>query len=607
MSDLSSYYSLLFSTEITVFGIISAVILVFVQLIYSNYSYRQIWNVFKDPGIKLFFGLCALDLLMTAAAVYILLVYPTIIYLGPFSSIGVVTHPLYAFSCLLLIGVSILFFGVLIVTNIRHLQPHRAIHILARSLRYNDFRDFLWRRYPLEPPFNLLIGTVHLTWDDQENIETDEGRAVRLSTKSEANRRELDSIESEINSINQRVADAEDPLLPLRDMMIQFIKRSDLSSLAEASNVLSSTCKEFLGKIRSTTGEKWTPEGSLPMSLTKHLIGTLQTILEIADREGLDSAKKDILAVSVSYATYLFGCGRYLELEAILMFWQKVADESIGKSSSTFQLIIEYYGQICELIVDSLVESPASSREDTREDVLNRAFHKLGWLGERLLEKVPMESSSIMSNYEYSNEYDALLNFLLNASDKYDRQLPTHYPLAYFDALYVVLRKLIDVYKQRKDADLDEDLFRISYAFSSFAERAISARNAIGAALAVLRVWEVHEDLKKAKLDKQALDVVKPLVRIGILAAAYRNRLERVDFLSKPIHEWIAEKLVESGENYEDDIAREYIHVAVENSDGHENAWAYLKELGIRMSNNFGFAFDPVTGDDYPKDDPRRK
>lgn len=603
-----NFYNLLFSTEIAVFGIISAVILVFVQLIYSNYSYRQIWHVIKNKYLVGFFVLSIIDLLMTAAGIYLLVVSSSSAFrIFQFSPESVITHPIYALVCLVLIFVSISFFIILIVKNITYLQPHRAIFLVAKGIQYEAIRNFVWKKYEPKSPFNLHFSSVGYLFDDVDDKESKEDRDVRLRAELEAGNKELDAIEEEIKAIKQKVANAEDPLLPIRDMMILFIKRSDLSSLNESSSLLSSKSIDFITKIPRSEPDGWIPDDSLPMGFTKHLVETLHALMEIAEKEGIESAKQEILKVSLSYATSLFSLGYYQEVQEVESFWQRVADTSIGKSSTIFKNILEYYWMLGVEVFDSLEENQDIEKQGGRENVLDSIFRNVGWLGERMLVKLPLEDSTLMSNYEYSTEYDALLNCLLGFSDKFNRNHPNLYPLIYFDALYVVLRKLVQIYKKQEVRKLDENIFDIAYAFSSFAEKAIKVKNASGAGLSVIRIWEVYEELKGARLGKQAHDAIELLVGVGMLAAAYQNNLERVDFLGKQIHEWIIDKLVSSGESVENEVMDRYIHSAIEIKDGHDAAWEFITHLGKRMGTNFGFAFDPGTGEMYPDDDPRRR
>lgn len=182
-------------------------------------------------------------------------------------------------------------------------------------------------------------------------------------------------------------------------------------------------------------------------------------------------------------------------------------------------------------------------------------------------------------------------------SQIYNHDHPTLYPLIYFDALYVVFRKLTQIREKLEDRKLDEAIFDIADAYSSFAKRAIEANNASGAALAVLSVWRTYKELKEAGLDRIAHDVNKELVGTGILAAANKSKLGKNDLTSGYIHEWIIDQLSDSGEDIEGEVVSSYIRYAFEIEYGYDDAWAFIRTLGNRMRTNFGLNFDPSTGE----------
>jgi hypothetical protein len=51
------------------------------------------------------------------------------------------------------------------------------------------------------------------------------------------------------------------------------------------------------------------------------------------------------------------------------------------------------------------------------------------------------------------------------------------------------------------------------------------------------------------------------------------------------------------------------LDVQIHHPDGlhHKNRWGFIKRAGVKLGTNFGMMFDPVTGDDYAEDDPRRR
>jgi hypothetical protein len=340
-------------------------------------------------------------------------------------------------------------------------------------------------------------------------------------------------------------------------------------------------------------------------NFTQYLIEHLSTLLEIADKEGLESAKKVVLFVSYGYATKCFEKGSYQELDQIHKFLQKIADTSIGKSTIIFQSIMEQYQTIGEKTFDLLEENPQEIQGDNRWEVLDNIFRNVGWLGERLLMRLPIEDSPLMTNYDYSTEYDALFNCLLSFTDQYRRDQPRAYPLIYFDALYVVLKKLVSINRNARISHLDENIFDCVYGFAAFAEVAIQVGNTRGAALAALKIKESIDEIKKAGLDDLANDAIKLLVKIGMLAAGNKENLQRVDFLSNSLDLWVVDKLVESGANIEGEVFDSYIHTFDGNN--HDAIWDFITKLGVRMGTNFGLMFDPATGKSYSDNDPRRR
>ena len=72
---MDNFFNTLFGIEVTIFGIISAVILVFIQLIYSNYSYKHISHILRNKYLVLFIIFSTVDLLLTSVASFILSFY----------------------------------------------------------------------------------------------------------------------------------------------------------------------------------------------------------------------------------------------------------------------------------------------------------------------------------------------------------------------------------------------------------------------------------------------------------------------------------------------------------------------------------------------------
>jgi len=508
------------------------------------------------------------------------------------------------YSGILLDFEAILFFIILIVKDISYLQPHRAIFLLLKNTSYNQIRDFLWKKYGLEPPYNLKFRFVGPILEDiKRPKEPKKTKEARLKKKYQEEDEELKRIEAEINIIIKRVEHSEDPMLPIRDMMIQFIKKSDLSSLEESSVLVGQITKTFFKSLPKTS-KKWKPENVLALKYTQHLIELLETVLEVADKERLESAKRILLDSSYKIALKFFENRNFSELDKIEELWQKIADASIGKSTVLFQNIIGYYRNIGEMLF-KLLKDNAYQKPIDGEIIIDNLFRYIGWLGERLLIKLPLEETPLFRNLVYSTEYDDYYDCLITFSDIYNNDQPEAYPLIYFDALMVVMRRLVKIYKNDKKSQIYENIFSIAYAFSSFAKVAIQVENGDGAFLASSMIKETYKNLKDAGLDKEANDVIKLLVRVGIIAAANKDKLVTARFImDKPLDQWVIEELANAHEDIADEVIESYIKTT---GGSHETRWGFIAELGKRMGTNFGLMFDPTTGMLYADNDPRRR
>jgi len=547
----------------------------------------------------LFFGFSVLDLVLTAAGSYFLTISNSNTPTGLFAAHW------YLLTCLLLIFVSISFFITLIIKNISYLQPHRAIFLLTKNISYEDIRDYLWKKYPLEYPFNLRRGFIriidHSAADDEGKIPND----MSISLEGEEKEGER-NIEKEIKAITRRVTTTEDPLLLIRDMMIQFVRRADLSSLSEAQTLLLSVSKEFVERVPKNGDQKWSPSDVLLSNFTRYLIELLSAVLEIAEKEGLESGKKLVLGVCYEYAEKCFEFGCYRELELVHKFLLKVADASIGQSPFTLQNIIEHYQKMGEKSFRLLKEKPPEKQRDNCLELLDDLFRDIGWLGERLLMKLPIEPLPLMINFGYSTEFDSLFNCLLAFDRLYSDEQPGAYPLIYFDALMVVIKQIVNINHEVRTEQLDEKLFEIIFTFEAFASAAIKAGNSKGASLAALRIKESLDEITKAGLKDLTKEPIGSLVRVGMNAAGNQEKLKEVEFMSGRLDLWAIDTLAKSGANIDHEVMDSYIHSTLEVKN-HDAVWEFITKLGVRMGTNFGFIFDCRTGELYPEGDPRRR
>lgn len=599
MENLINYYNSLLGIEIAVFGIISAVILVFIQLVYSTYSYNHISHILRNRYLYLYFGFSVFALMFTSAGSYFLSIGEhDIIPTYNFGTNLIISNQYYVLGCLLLIFFSVFFFVLYIHKNITYLQPHRAIFLLTDTINYKNIRDFIWKKYELNSPFSKRIKIIF----EGEEYDPGTDQFVKVDKeKEDAENRNLENIEKQIDAIKKSTKNKEDVLLPLRDMMIQFIKRTDLSSLNEAGNLLLKVSRDFINKIpKKDSNSNWEPEIDLISNFTSHVIDIFMTLLEIAEKEGTNAAKKSILEVSREYSKILLECKNYNELHQLFDFWQKIADLSIGTAPSVFCEIIGYYKVNGDFIFNILRENPTIKLSGDINQALNKIFQNIGWLGERLLINLPLEESPLTRNYHYRTEYHELYNCLLSFSDTYENEQPNAYPHIYFISLYGVLKRLVEIQKSKNTLELDDNIYNIVYTYIAFAHKAISIDNGAGAEIAIIYIIDAYEYLKSEGLDKIASDVIKSMVKIGILAASHKEMLKTSDGFQEPLDKMIMDKLVQARVNFNDEIFDCYIHNVGSNREAFRE---FITTLGKRLKTDFGLGFDTSIGEPLQDDE----
>lgn len=608
---LFDYYSLLFSTEVAVFGIIGAAVLVFVQLVYSIYPYRQIGHVLRTTSLVLLLAISTLDLLATGAGVYLVSVERSLItneYILFLSDL--VVSPCYTLACFVLLLVSIVLFIVLVLQYRTYLSLHRAILLVTKKIRYQEIRDFLWKKYEPHPPYRFQFEWVPYDPMDKDLNEDEGGRANSSRIETEADDAEVDNSGKNIAINKRKVANTSDPFLPLRDLMILFVKRSDLTSLEESVSLLSEKSTEFLLEIPGKNDAEWRPEHELPMAMTKHLIGIVRILLEIIEKEGIYSARQAILTVTHLYAVRLIDLNFLSEFIELQLLWRNVADASILNSRLIFEQMVGYFGEFGTCLLSSYEPRPFDQGKDAKKEAIDEVLKSVGYLGERLISALPLEEKMLLGNHDNGMKFNVWFECLLGFGTLY-RQKPSLYPLGYFNALIVMYKKSLQLYGAhlQRYGDVEKIILTAGCEFSSFAKEAVKARNVKGAELSVLELWRLYEELRDNGLVEQAHEVVQLLVPIGYLATIFQGGLLEREIFDEQIHDRVIKLLVESGEDVSEVVSRELLSVVGSGfgEGSYERAWGFLVDLGKRLKTNFGYNFDPATGELYSDDDPRRR
>lgn len=602
MNGISNFYNTLLGIEVSIFGIITAVVFVFIQLMYSSFSHKHIQFIFKNKLLWAYFTVSFIDLLLTGAGSFLLSIEGhDLIPCYDFKSNLILTNPYFIFFCIFLTFASNLLFVFFIFKNFKYLQPSKILLLSSRTITYPNLRNFLFNKFGIRPPLQVRL----VTFDQSQQEELDRHLKEMIGDMSKP---ELDELVEKVresertsesnlkkyNVFEQNVGSAIDPLEPINDIIMQSIAKADFKTLEDAEEIICKVSTDFINNIPVTFQNEWDPDKELAGHFIKYLVENMDAQLEMCDREKLSSAKLKILDTSKYVA------GRFLDSNntspnKIIRYWKTLADKAIGNSTPIFNRIIEHYYDI-----------GGKAFEKNNKEVLEEVFRSLGWLGERLLSKTEPENKPIMIDYDYRTEYDELLNCLLSFRSKYD-EVPESYPLIYFDAVWVVILHLIRIYKKNNDLKTRDNLLSCMYVYSSFSKNAIRVGNNRGAALGAIRLEEIFKKLKENSLPKEVEEAIRLFTEIGTRAREYKEKLEKVDFLEKHLDEWAMDILASEPE-FISAISWELKESLIKSSTegNHDRIWSFITTLGRRMRTNFGFMFDWTTGKTYSEDDPRR-
>lgn len=569
-NELSAFFLTLFGIEVTIFGVISAVVLVFVQLVYSNFSYRDIRIVFADFFLILYivFAAFALGLTIVASLSLSLGSHDLVPHVN-FGIKELIANDYYATACLALVILSIAVFAVSLIRNLRYLQPTRVLFLLAKRIENESFAFFLWNQKGITAPFELEI----------------DGKGIHADKKSEAR----------IAHLLKKSVNRSDPLIPVRDMFIQFAKRTDLSGLEEIGKLLADKSVRFTQFYQEQKSEEWKPENDLLRHYTEYFINYLGLLHDIAEFVGLEIAKKPLLSASWQFGSALIRARESMGISEVFKFWRYVGDNAITRSPGIFKEVVSNYETLGEKLFDKKAHAFFNEQGFRATDEL---FRCLGWLGEQILIKQKRVEEPDMQNHEFSTEFGVLFTALLSFGYEYQTEWPADYPLIYFDALVVVARQLIKIDPR------SNEIGTIIYYITRFAIEGIRIKNSNGAGLAVIRIYGIYKELKAIDGNQEASNAFEPLIEIALCSAGYKG--EPAESLGGvTIHDWIADKIDQSGERVDNWVHNAYIHAGLEYD--HDTVWAFLVKLGMRLRTNFGFMFDPTTGENYPDDHPLRK
>jgi hypothetical protein len=607
MSSITDFYNTLLSTEIAVFGIIAAAFFVFAEMVYGQLSYRGVSAVFRSRLLWFSIVLSGATFLFTATG-SLILSFPSFDFVPQFNfgSRPFFQNGYAGFTALASFLLSIGLFVVLVIRNGKYLRPSRVALLVGRQVTPRQIRDYLLQKYgvpnPDDYPYILrLFKSVGMSEPivgfrvvgagvDLNEIKSE--NKVQIDERQEIVAEKLASYRKEYKQLIKKNEQKEDPLAMLSVLLIRAMDSFDIGTVEEGIRVISNLSKSFINAYgMRSADEPWHPDDRLTVKYVEDLLLRIRMYYEHCDTHHYEYARLSILEIAHEIALLCADKNLSEESNEILRFWKKIADESIGRMPRIFSGIMRYY----EDVFHQLINNPT----DDHKKILDEIYRHIGWLGERVLEKVGVQERPLMVDFDYDTEYDSVINTVLSLAHPIEEKTPHAYPLIYFDAVEVVFRQLVRISQARGGTSgrgrLKDNLFSLVHKYISFARVAIRQGNSKGAELGVFKGKNSYEHLRDNGLDEIAEDLIEALAELGGDAAGAGDRLERMSILNKNIPDYIIDVIVSSSHKRKLNSAA--IEIVIKGEGDSEKRWTFLKKLGLKLQTNFGLNFDWRTGE----------
>jgi len=580
--SLIEFYGSLFNLEITFFGIFIAAMFVFYELVYSKYPLSKFRFLLRNPDLILFTFFILSSMIFSSLA-YFCLVYNTdIIPSYNFGLKSIIIGHSYGLFCIFLFVVSILFFITFTINNIGQINPRKIVTMTANNIDNNSIKLYLYKKYGLSSPEESLKRRAIVFLDSSHIEESDD--------------QQLKKDQELYNKYQIKMKNMEDPFLNINDVAAKSIINYEIGTFNEITTSYYNITEQYINSIQHNE-DTWNPDKGIELKYNDLIIENSEFMLDISK---YDKIKIKIIEMNYNIIDIYYKKKLYKPIFNIINFWKKVGYKSILENDDVFKHIIK---KLQILAIDGLKKD-----NEGFSDILDQIYRNVGWLGEQLLiEETPVKKP-LMVDYEYVTNYDSLLECIYLIGMELEEKEKGGYPLIFFDAIHVVIRKIIELYEEYKDVNnFDEDIFSLSYIFYSYAQSALKEKNSKGFSLAVLRINQVLRYLSENNIDTPINGLVELLVDLAMASSGNSDKLEIVDFIGKEVHEWILENLISLGKPAIVERAVYSMFLSFHKDGDWDATWRFIKKMGVQFGTNFKLMFDWTTGENYPPDDPRRK
>lgn len=558
ISSVSNFYNTLFTIEITIFGIIFAAILVFIQLFISRFpdmdlNVKKVWNEIKkredSKFIISFFSIFIFDLCIT--------IFGSLsVFINNHFYLKITSSIYYSSFSLLLLIIFIIVFIYINFRLLRYLKSERFLIYLDGTIEFDEIRNYLFKIYDFKN-LNEYKPLLDLSLYDQ---------AFKISKKEEKDilekNKKKEIYKLEAKKEKERVKDSVDPFLSLRNLILNNIKNYNIHEVEESLKIFNKKIKEFLGsipKISNNLGNNL--NAGLDTNMIDYYLKFIKTLMNLSIKENSEEIIQIIISSVDEIIDFLLKHSNN-NIFAIIDDFKDLSSDNIIK----FPIILKNTIRIYEKIYNNFIKIKELQEYYSSIEYLMNDFI---YLGEDLLINFKFKEEYITNNHSLENLHDYYFNTLLN----FNESKLFGYTDYHMYGIKVLIEKLNNIYIKTKNERVGDLIGHLIREIFSIGEYAIKNDNINDINFAIEKIEDLFKYFNTYANSEKGfhLEILKELINMAYNMAA-RNIFNQKDnilnFLSEikkvdEIKEYLLRpeilRTYESNKNYNKDLADEFI------------------------------------------------
>ncbi|MDP3024112.1 MAG: hypothetical protein Q8O10_01095 [candidate division Zixibacteria bacterium] len=487
-----------------------------------------------------------------------------------------------------------------------YLNAQLLVDKVFNGIKPKDLKRYVFHFYkvpePAEwefttPEFRTLLFRQKLIKEEltEEKEKEHEKEIANFKLKLE----EYKSFMKDVNELSKK-GKINDPFSIVVDMSAKALLNHDLIAWRlihdELVKLIEGWLKnEVLGEFetqKSIRKQSWDPY----FYLSKLLVLHLSFMKEVVITSGHPSLLLDIILTSKNLANRFasFGSNWKAVLE-LISFMKKLGKELIETERV----------EAIHPIFDAIGELSEQSIQQKEKEFLGEICCSIGWLGEHLIMK-GIAIEPLMSNEDEIGHLDSLISCIVNIRDSLIREKLVTFSLAYYDAIEVIMMRLVDVSNQKRT--FEDTISTIVYCIAKCGKEAAKLGDSAILSHSVFWLRRICNKTRDVNYFKRLpREIVYNLAIIGAIAARYNKPAKGLGGDEKDQIDIVIREIIEITDIDNLNYAIQELYSREFEGRDDKSVWTFIIRLGKECHSNFGLKFDWNTGETYAQDDPRRE